>query len=147
MFTFESTTTQITMQNRTMPPCTFIPVLGYFNVAEAIDWLCKNFGFTERWRAGDHRAQLSYDGGTIAIKALTADSVFTPYTMLVRVANLDEHYNHAMKQDVEILQPPADYPYGERQYSATDLNGHQWTFSQSIRDLAPEDWGGVSSKL
>jgi len=37
---------------------------------------------------------------------------------------------------------PADYPYGERQYTAEDLAGHVWTFSLSINDVAPEEWGG-----
>ncbi len=32
--------------------------------------------------------------------------------------------------------------YGERQYSAEDPAGHQWTFSETIADVAPEDWGG-----
>jgi uncharacterized glyoxalase superfamily protein PhnB len=43
-----------------------------------------------------------------------------------------------------VIQAPKDYPYGERQYTAEDLGGHHWTFSQSIADLAPEDWGGTS---
>ena len=34
---------------------------------------------------------------------------------------------------------------GERQYTAVDLGGHVWTFSQSIADVAPEGWGGVSA--
>jgi uncharacterized glyoxalase superfamily protein PhnB len=38
-----------------MPSCTVIPVLAYEELAEAIDWLCGAFGFTERWRAGSHR--------------------------------------------------------------------------------------------
>ena len=40
--------------------------------------------------------------------------------------------------------PPEDFPYGERQYAVEDLAGHHWAFSQSIADLAPEDWGGTS---
>jgi hypothetical protein len=36
------------------------------------------------------------------------------------------------------------YPYGERQYTAEDLAGHRWTFTQAIADVAPEDWGGTS---
>jgi uncharacterized glyoxalase superfamily protein PhnB len=35
-----------------------------------------------------------------------------------------------------------DYPYGERQYSAVDVGGHHWTFSESIADVDPADWGG-----
>jgi len=43
-----------------MPSCTVIPELPYLDVVEAIDWLCDAFGFTERWRAGNHRAQLAF---------------------------------------------------------------------------------------
>jgi uncharacterized glyoxalase superfamily protein PhnB len=32
---------------------------------------------------------------------------------------------------------------GERQYSAEDLGGHVWTFSQSIADVDPASWGGI----
>jgi hypothetical protein len=24
-----------------------------------------------------------------------------------------------------------------------DSAGHQWTFSETIRDVAPEEWGGI----
>jgi hypothetical protein len=39
------------------------------------------------------------------------------------------------------------YPFGECQYGVVDPGGHRWTFSQSIADLAPEDWGGTSGRL
>jgi uncharacterized glyoxalase superfamily protein PhnB len=42
-----------------------------------------------------------------------------------------------------VHDPPADYPYGERQYTAIDPAGHTWTFSQTIKDVDPADWGGV----
>ena len=29
-------------------------------------------------------------------------------------------------------------------YEAEDLAGHRWTFSETIADAAPEDWGGRS---
>jgi hypothetical protein len=28
-----------------------------------------------------------------------------------------------------------------------DLAGYIWTFTQSIADVRPEDWGGVSGQL
>ncbi len=33
-------------------------------------------------------------------------------------------------------------PFGECQYSAEDLGGHHWIFSETIADMAPEQWGG-----
>ena len=34
-------------------------------------------------------------------------------------------------------------PFRERQYTVEDPGGHQWTFSQSIADVAPEDRGAT----
>jgi uncharacterized glyoxalase superfamily protein PhnB len=45
------------LANRSMPRSTVIPVLAYKDVVEAVEWLCETFGFTERWRAGNHRAE------------------------------------------------------------------------------------------
>ncbi len=32
--------------------------------------------------------------------------------------------------------------YGERQYNAEDPFGHQRIFTETLRDVAPEEWGG-----
>ncbi len=37
---------------------------------------------------------------------------------------------------------PTAFEYGERQYSAEDPFGHQRTFTETIADVAPEEWGG-----
>ena len=55
----------------------------------------------------------------------------------------NSHHERALQRGARILEPPADHPYGERQYTAEDNAGHRWTFSQSIADVAPEDWGGT----
>jgi hypothetical protein len=39
---------------------------------------------------------------------------------------------------------PADFEYGERQSTAEDFAGRQWTFSETLADVAPEDRGGIS---
>jgi len=46
-----------------------------------------------------------------------------------------------------ILAPPTDHPYGERQYNVQDFAGHRWTFTQSLADVAPGQWGGTSVAL
>jgi uncharacterized glyoxalase superfamily protein PhnB len=37
---------------------------------------------------------------------------------------------------------PTDFEYGERQYTAADPAGHQWTFSETLADVDPASWGG-----
>jgi uncharacterized glyoxalase superfamily protein PhnB len=63
--------------------------------------------------------------------------------VLVRVDDADRHHAQAARYGARILNPPTDYPYGERQYTAEDPGGHCWTFSQSIADVDPPSWGGV----
>jgi uncharacterized glyoxalase superfamily protein PhnB len=62
--------------------------------------------------------------------------------VLVRVEDADAHHQRAAGAGARITSPPTDYPYGERQYTAEDPGGHVWTFSQSIADVDPADWGG-----
>jgi uncharacterized glyoxalase superfamily protein PhnB len=62
---------------------------------------------------------------------------------MVRVADVEGHYKQARQAGAWIISPPADYPFGERQYTAEDLGGHRWTFSQTMADVDPESWGGM----
>ena len=50
----------------------------------------------------------------------------------------------ARAHGARIVMEPNDFEYGERQYHAEDLAGHRWTFSQTLADVAPEEWGGQS---
>jgi uncharacterized protein (DUF952 family)/uncharacterized glyoxalase superfamily protein PhnB len=134
------------LDNRTMPASVVIPQLTYDDVSAAIAWLCDAFGFVERWHAGEHRAQLEVPGGgcVVVTEPRTSHALQGQWSVMVRVPDVDAHYEHAAQRGATILAPPSDFPYGERQYEAEDLAGHHWDFTQSIADLAPEDWGGTS---
>jgi uncharacterized glyoxalase superfamily protein PhnB len=136
------------IENLSMPPGTFIPELGYPDVAEAAAWLCSTFGLQERLRIGSHRIQLCYGQGSMVVVeqrgALpTATGRQRGHAIMMRVENVDRHYEQAVQQSAHILLEPTDYPYGERQYTAADLAGHCWTFSESFADVDPATWGGV----
>ncbi len=152
--------------NRSAPSGTIVPSLIYNDVAKAIDWLCDVFGFTERLRAGGEgkisHAQLAIGQGGVMLGASRLgqgfdspdDAEFRPpranevnQTLSVHVEDVDRHYEHAKQRGARILHPPTTYPYGERQYTAEDLNGHRWTFSQSVADVKPEEWGATVSEL
>src|SRR5439155_16106371 len=68
-------------------------------------------------------------------------------TLSVHVDDVDRHYEHASERGARILQPPTTYPYGERQYSAEDFAGNRWTFSQSVADVNPEEWGATATQI
>jgi uncharacterized glyoxalase superfamily protein PhnB len=134
-------------RNRTMPACAVIPELVYEDVPAAIEWLTDHFGFVERWRVGDHRAQLSFEGSTIVVtEPRTSKALAGRQSLMVRIDDVEAHHARARERGVEILEPPRDFSYGERQYTVADLGGHHWTFSESIADVAPEDWGGTSNR-
>ena len=127
------------ISNRSVPEAAVIPELPYPDVREAAEWLSRAFGFKERLQIGDHRAQLVFESG--AVIAIQGDAPGS--TLLVRVADADAHHARAAGAGAKILGEPEDYPYGERQYSALDPGGHRWTFSQSIADVDPAEWGGT----
>ena len=62
----------------------------------------------------------------------------------VHVEDVDQHCERAKELGARIVHAPETYPYGERQYTAEDLAGYRWAFSQSVADAAPEEWGGTS---
>ena len=72
---------------------------------------------------------------------------YRSHSIMVRVEDVDAHYKRSRQHGARIIRQPADLPYGERQYTVEDLAGHVWTFSESIADVAPEDWGGKSFQL
>ena len=130
-----------------MPESVIIPTLAYPDVREAVAWLCERFGFSERLAIDDHRAQLIFAGGAIVVTKADAhlreSGSMRVHSVMVRVDDVDAHYRRAVDKRVRIFGAPADFPYGERQFTAEDLAGHVWTFSQTIADVAPDSWGGV----
>ena len=138
------------LANRSMPRSAVIPELAYPDLSQAIDWLTSAFGFTLRLRIGDHRAQLNVgDGGAIVLMQHPNAGAVTPlaHSLLIRVSDVDAHHANAVAYGARIFRSPHDYPYGERQYTASDPTGRTWTFSQSIADIDPRDWGGQPSQL
>jgi uncharacterized glyoxalase superfamily protein PhnB len=133
-----------------MPQATVIPVLVYPDVREAVDWLAAAFGFVERvWIGENHRAQLSFGDGGLIVADVRGERRppqrgEVTHSVVVRVDDANAHCRRAREQGAQILMEPTDFEYGERQYHAQDPAGHQWTFSQTLRDTAPEEWGGAA---
>jgi uncharacterized glyoxalase superfamily protein PhnB len=127
------------------------PVLADPDVPEAADWLCNAFGLRVRLRIGQHRGQLVYGDGAVIVTdrgaADTAPDHAATHSVHVRVEDAERHHERAVRAGAEIIDPPAEYPYGEKQYSARDLGRHRWTFSESIADIDPASWGATSIDL
>jgi uncharacterized glyoxalase superfamily protein PhnB len=143
------------VKNRSRPAGTVVPTLIYDDVPDAVDWLCNAFGFRLRIRAGRGHAQLAIGGGSMMLGQSRTEAgpdgdalVFAPpddrrvsQSIFVAVDDVDAHHRRAVAAGARIAQAPTDHMFGERQYTAFDLAGYRWTFSQSIADVDPASWG------
>lgn len=136
--------------NRSIPSSGVIPVLTYPDVRAAVAWLEDTFGFVERTRIGeDHRSQMRAGNGDVIIADVSNERVPAhqgqiSHSVMVRVDDVQSHYEHSKAQGAQVIGLPSDFPFGERQYTVDDLAGHRWTFSQTLEDVEPESWGGVT---
>jgi uncharacterized glyoxalase superfamily protein PhnB len=135
--------------NRSIPSPLVIPVLVYPDVREAVAWLTEAFGFAERLRIGEsHRSQLSFgDGGALIVADVRGERRpprpgEVTSSVVVRVDDARAHCERARAYGARIEMEPTDFEYGERQYTALDFAGHLWTFSETLADVDPADWGG-----
>lgn len=136
--------------NRSAPPGPVTPELAYPDVSAAVDWLVETLGFVERVRIGPgHRAQLSFGDGSLIVTDVGYGRVAptgeaTSQTVMLRVDDVASLCDRVRHSGGTILREPEDFQYGERQCTFLDPAGHRWTLTQTLRDVAPEDWGGVA---
>jgi uncharacterized glyoxalase superfamily protein PhnB len=136
------------MLNRSIPSATVIPVLSYPDVRAAVTWLSAAFGFAARVRIGDdHRVQMSVGDGAVIVTDTRGsrpapDPAVTTSSVTLRVADAREHRDRAAEHGAIIAMEPTVFPSVSGSALSFDPWGRHWTFSQTIADLAPEEWGG-----
>lgn len=139
------------LANRSIARATVIPVLAYADVHAAAAWLCEAFGFTVRLRIADHRVQLNAGDGAVTVREMhegESDAALgLGCSLTVRVEDADAHCRRARERGARITKEPTTHPFGERQYSATDFAGYSWSFSQTVADVDPAEWGGEAVAL
>jgi len=139
------------LTNRSAPPVTVTPVLIYPDVRAAVAWLESAFGFEERVRVGEaHRAQLRVGAdGAVIVADVRGDQVAPSADVVtqiikVRVPDVDAAFARARDFGARVLRVPETHEYGERSCVFQDVAGHRWELSQTVRDVAPEEWGGTA---
>ena len=129
-----------------------IPYLLYADVAGALDFLSRAFGFEERLRYTGPEGYVSHAelrlGDGIVFLGDPGDAYRNPeqlggHTVLVTVYvdDVDVHCERARAAGAQIVEEPADQVYGERRYGAVDPEGHHWSFGQVVRHVEPKEWG------
>ena len=137
------------LTNRSAPPATVTPVLVYPDVRAAVAWLEAALGFEERVRIGDgHRAQMRVgpDGAVVVAEEgagrVAPSAAGVTHLMKVRVADVDAAFARARTHGARVVEELTTWEYGERSGVLEDLGGHRWELTQTVRDVAPEEWGG-----
>ena len=130
--------------NRSMPSSPVIPELAYPDPRAAAAWLEQLFGFEVTLRIGNHRIQMRAGEGHVVLTEARpgAPTAGVDHGVMLRVEDCDAMYARAAASGAVVSGEPQDFPFGERQFSALDPFGHRWTFSQSIADVDPAEWGG-----
>jgi PhnB protein len=117
-----------------------IPYIFYRDVAAALDWLSRAFGFKEIMRdgtpSGGLHGEMEIDGHMIMMGQGARDKRMTnpreagvaTQGVFIYLADVDAHYQRARAAGAEIEKAPEDLPYG-RSYTARDLDGHPWFFT------------------
>lgn len=138
------------------------PYLYYTDATEALEWLVRVFGFTERVRYVDEsgnvfQATVSAGGTDIVLAEVGADyweskGVDRPVGQLnvIYVDDVDQQYQRICSILGEgcDMAPPQDQPYGARVFTVADIGGNSWTFWQRISDTAdlPPGWQEIRAE-
>jgi uncharacterized glyoxalase superfamily protein PhnB len=139
------------LTNRSAPPATITPVLIYPDVRAAVAWLEAAFGFEERVRIGeDHRAQMRCGADGAIVVADVHGAQVAPSEGLIthlvkfKVDDVDAAFARAREAGGRVLEELTTHVYGERSGVIEDPAGHRWELTQTVRDVAPDEWGGLA---
>lgn len=137
-----------------------VPMLVYKDAPAAIDFLCRAFGFEERYRLPmpDGRlghAELEFQGHVVALASEYGEmGLESPRDLPTRhvqlncyVDDVDAHYARAAAAGATILEPVTDQFYGDRNYRAVDCEGHRWIFSQRVKEVSPEELQKAAAEM
>ena len=116
------------------------PYLYYEDVGAMMEWLGKAFGMTERHATRDSagnvlHAEMAIDDGVVMMGCPGSDfrnpknlGQLTS-SLYVYVDDVDAHCARAREAGAELLETPADQPYGDRRYGVRDPEGQHWYFA------------------
>ena len=132
-----------------------VPCLFYDDVAAALKWLERAFGFGTRFTSAGPNGQIVHaevqleDGvvmvGPASAQAHTHSPRSLPgvsQSLYVYVDDVDAHCRRARAAGAQIVSEPVDKFYGDRVYAARDPEGHHWAFGQHVRDVALDEGAG-----
>src|SRR6478752_4758870 len=134
----------------------FTSAVTYQDPKAALAWLETAFGFETTMAIEGppdapemcHYEMSSAGRGRVMVGAEWSDLVRSPdhvggaNTQSVHVHLLDDvdaHCERARAAGARIIAEPSDQFYGDRVYQVLDLEGHRWSFAETVRTVTREE--------
>jgi uncharacterized glyoxalase superfamily protein PhnB len=128
--------------------------ISYRDPKAALAWLERVFGFEPSMiivDADDNlvHSQMTFGDGMIMVGTEWTDEHRSPAsiggknTQSVHVQldeDVDAYCARAKAAGAEIIVEPGTQFYGDRTFRARDLEGHIWTFAQTVQEMTPDQW-------
>ncbi|HZD53937.1 MAG TPA: VOC family protein [Woeseiaceae bacterium] len=134
---------------------TVSPAISYRDPKAALQWLEEAFGFEPFMVVTDKDGNLLHsemrvgEDGVLMIGSEWSEDHRSPASLggkntqsvhIQMKEGIDAHCERARRAGAAILRGPSDQFYGDRGYTARDLEGHVWTFGQTVKRLTREEW-------
>lgn len=135
--------------------------VSYRHPEAAYSWLEAAFGLEPKIYVTDDQgvavhAEMTFRGQTIGVSGVKRERSAAPADVggrntqtvhLQLVDDIDGHHFRAVAAGAEIIRPLETQAYGDRTYMALDLEGHVWSFGQTVALKAPEQWDAALGTL
>lgn len=130
------------------------PYVCYADPAAAYGWLEAAFGlephiYVTDAAGGLAHAEMTFRGQTVGVSKAWSERHAAPGDVAGRNTQtihlqlddgIDDHHARAVAAGAEIVRPLETQAYGDRTYLALDLEGHVWSFGQTVKPMGVAQW-------
>ncbi len=126
-----------------------MPYLLYDDAGAAIEFICRAFGFKERFRMPGpddsvrHAELVTGEDGIVNLATAPSEIHGRPVSpgrgretmTAVYVDDVDALFAQAVASGAEVIEEPAQQFYGDRTCRLGDPEGHEWHFATHVEDV------------
>ena len=140
---------------------TLSSAISYRDPKAALAWLERVFGFEPSMIILDPdeniaHAEMTFGDGLIMVASEWTDDHRSPasiggkntQTIHVQLTeDVDAYCERARAAGAEIIAEPSTQFYGDRTFRARDLDGHIWSFAETVQEMEPAEWDAAMPGL
>ncbi len=135
------------------------PLLWYDDPHAALAWLETAFGFETRFVVDDGKggvihSETAFGDGLVLVVGPPRDAAFSPaksglHTGSIHIQlteGIDAHCERARAAGARIRREPETQAYGDRVYTCLDLEGHPWSFGQTVKTMSTAEISAATGR-